>query len=344
MVPPSGPVPAKIMLVGEAPGEEEMRQLTPFVGRSGEELNRMLGDAGIMRSECFVTNLCRVRPLDNDITHFIPSKKKDIHSGHVLLNNRHVLPVIVDGYNLLMKEIAMVQPNVILAFGNAALWALTGKWGVMHWRGSTMMGGDRPVVVPVIHPAAILRQWDWRALAVQDMRRAASYRHTRVVNTPAWAFTLRPTYGQVCTIVQGLLATLEKEVIWIDFDIETPIPPSYIECVGISWSRLDALCIPFAATGFAEGYFLPEEEAQVIWLLYKLLTHKNVRVRGQNLLFDCQVVHRYWHFIPRVAQDTMLSHHILFAGMRKKLDLQASMYCSHYVQWKPEKRKEKEGG
>lgn len=332
------------MLVGEAPGEQEVLQMAPFVGRSGEELNRMLGDAGILRSECFTTNLCRIRPQDNDISHFIPLTKKAIHSGHVLLNNRHVLPVVVDGYNLLMKEIAMVQPNVILAFGNAALWALTGKWGVMHWRGSTMGGGDGPVIVPVIHPAAVLRQWDMRQLAVQDMRRAATFRHTRVIPKPKWNFILRPSYHDVVEVLQQLIDECNLGERWIDFDIETPIPPSYIECVGISWSRLDALCIPFAATGFPEGYFLPDEEAYIVWLLYKLLTHKNVRVRGQNLLFDCQVVHRYWHFIPRVAQDTMLSHHILFAGMRKKLDLQASMYCSHYVQWKPEKRKEKEGG
>ena len=54
------------MLVGEAWGEQEEYQRTPFVGASGAELNRMLHEAGIMRSECFVTNLVNARPPSND--------------------------------------------------------------------------------------------------------------------------------------------------------------------------------------------------------------------------------------------------------------------------------------
>ncbi len=51
LVPPSGPSPARLMIVGEAPGVEEELKLQPFVGASGQELDRMLRDAGIMRSE-----------------------------------------------------------------------------------------------------------------------------------------------------------------------------------------------------------------------------------------------------------------------------------------------------
>ena len=54
---PTGPCPAKIMLVGEAPGEREVAEGQPFVGFSGQELSKMLQEAGIMRSECFITNV-----------------------------------------------------------------------------------------------------------------------------------------------------------------------------------------------------------------------------------------------------------------------------------------------
>ena len=72
-----GPVPARIMIVGEAPGEEEIRRGEPFCGASGSELNKMLGEAGISRGECFVTNVSRERPPKNDINLFIAKAKKE---------------------------------------------------------------------------------------------------------------------------------------------------------------------------------------------------------------------------------------------------------------------------
>ena len=92
------------------------------------------------------------------------------------------------------------------------------------------------------------------------------------------------------------------------------------------------------------GYWNLEEEAQIVFLLYKLLTHPNCFVRGQNLLYDAQYTYRHWHFIPNVKQDTMIAHHSAFCGMRKSLDFQASLYCKWYVQWKPDKSAWKVGG
>lgn len=138
MVPPSGPIPAKILLCGEAPGEQEEREGTPFVGASGQELNRMLSEVGIMRSECFVTNLVRIRPPNNDIGAFIAMKKRDITTAHIPLRDKMVLPLVKEGFSLLISEIELVQPKVIIAFGNASTWALTGNWGVTKWRGSIL--------------------------------------------------------------------------------------------------------------------------------------------------------------------------------------------------------------
>ena len=59
---PTGPAPAKVMIVGEAPGDQEVRESAPFVGASGQELSRMLMEAGIHRSQCFVTNVIRIKP------------------------------------------------------------------------------------------------------------------------------------------------------------------------------------------------------------------------------------------------------------------------------------------
>ena len=343
IVKPDGPIPARILLVGEAPGHEEELKGVPFVGASGQELNRILHEAGIMRSECFVTNVCRVRPEGNRIENFIAMKKKDITPAHILLKDKYVLKPIIDGYEMLRHEIETVKPNVIIAFGNTALWALTGRMGIKKWRGSMLRydgglisSGLQPKVIPAYHPAAILRQWELRAITVQDIRRAAKQASSRVYeNEPKWSFALRPSFIQAIHQLDRLIGMLDKEPLWIEFDLETRA--GHIACAGFSWSLVDAICIPFMCVESKEGYWRDTwEEAAVVWRIYKLLTHPNILLRGQNLLYDSQYTYRHWHFTPRVAQDTMISHHVAFAGLPKALDFQASMYCNHYVYWKDE--------
>lgn len=144
-----GPAPAKIMLVGEAYGQEEERAQEPFVGISGQELNRMLHAAGIMRSECYTTNLVNARPKNNDFAEWIPERKTDVTFRHVQLRDRKVDPIVLQGYQRLQKEIELVQPNVIVTFGNTPTWALTGAWGVTKWRGSMLGGGASPRSSPL---------------------------------------------------------------------------------------------------------------------------------------------------------------------------------------------------
>ena len=343
-VPPVGPIPARLMIVGEAPGAEEERLGEPFVGESGKELTRMLNEAGIQRGECFITNVCRIRPPGNDISCFIARSKKEITSEHTELKGRWAKRPILEGWKLLQAEIAVVKPNVIIALGNTPLWALTGRQGITRWRGSMLVLEGGLKCIPTIHPAAILREWSLRATAILDLKRAATYRDGREYPKPPWSLLVQPTYLQVRLCLSKLLerAGLDGEVLELSFDIETA--QGHIDCIGIAWSKNDAICIPFRTRGNSAGYWSVDEEASIVFTLYKLLTHPNVQVTGQNLLYDCQYVHRFWHFIPRVGFDTMLAHHVCFPGLPKKLDFQASMYSPYYIQWKPDRGHWKEGG
>src|SRR2546425_3525473 len=118
---PTGSPTAKVMVVGEAPGADEERKGIAFCGSSGWELDKMLKEVGLNRDSCFVTNVVRYRPEDNDIAHFIPTTKKAITPAHVQLRDKWVLPVVKEGYELLMQEIALVQPQIIIALGGTAL-------------------------------------------------------------------------------------------------------------------------------------------------------------------------------------------------------------------------------
>lgn len=337
---PTGPCPAKVMIVGEAPGEREVAEGQPFVGFSGQEMSKMLQEAGIMRSECFITNVVRIRPPGNDINAFIAQRKSDISAQHIMMRDKFVLPAVRDGFELLKREIEMCQPNVIIAFGNVALWALTGAWGITSWRGSVMecdleMALDyKPKVVPTYHPASILRQWSWRQIAIHDLRRAASQSKFREVIRPDYNHVIRPDYSTVLTILHQLYQQVCERPGKLAVDIETRA--GHIACIGLAWTDRDALCIPIMCVERKDGYWPVEQEAQITYALYQLLTHKNCEVIGQNFSYDAQYIYRHWHFLPNLKRDTMLAQHTLFSNLQKGLDFLSSMYCEHHLYWKDE--------
>ncbi len=334
-----GPIPTRIMLVGEAPGENEEREGRPFVGASGQELNRMLQEAGIMRSECYVTNVCKVRPPNNQISVFVASRKKDITPAHTLMRDRWVTKEVVEGYAELLAEIEMVQPNIIVTFGNLSMWALTGNWSILKWRGSLLQTEGGVKLIPTIHPAAILREWSNRAVVLSDLRRVKRHMTSRTYdNKPAWNFKVRPTFDEVMNQLVDLRGAARHRLpggeLWLDFDIETR--NGHIDCISVSWTKLDAICIPLMGRGKPDGYWSAAEEAEIVYQLYLLLTDKGVAVRWQNGLYDAQFTHKWWHFVPRGKQDTMISQHSVFAALQKSLAFLASMYADWYVYWKDE--------
>lgn len=342
-----GPVPAKLMLVGEAFGADEERTGTPFVGVSGQELNRMLHEAGIMRTECYLTNVVNARPPRNEIAAWIYNKKLKFWKGqscpsHFLpLHEHRVDPLVIKGLERLNKEISLVQPNLIVALGNTPLWALTGLSGILRWRASMLTTREGRKLIPVAHPAAVLRQFELRTPTIADLRRCRRESAVGAYSIPDWSFIVHPPFERATAVLVDLGARLDAGTIeWIDFDLETA--RGHIDCAGVSWSRTEAICIPFMTPANKQGYWSLEEEATLIHLLYRVLTHPRVKVRGQNLLFDCQYTSKHWMFIPRVAQDTMISQHTCYCAMKKSLDFQASLYCDYYVQWKRDKSAWKE--
>src|SRR4051812_43991317 len=98
------------MIVGEAPGATEDQSGVPFSGPSGQLLFEMLAEAGVKRSEVYVTNVVKYKPPFNDL-------RRLTDTGHS----------IDEGLPQLWDEIYAIKPNCILALGNLALHALTGK-------------------------------------------------------------------------------------------------------------------------------------------------------------------------------------------------------------------------
>ena len=138
---------AKVMLVGEIPGDEEDRQGEPFVGPAGRLLDEALEEAGIRRDEAYVTNA---------VKHFRwePRGKRRLHKKP---GARHVEAC----KPWLAAEILVIEPEVIVCLGATAAQSLLGRdFRVSKQRGSFQRNGNGTPILATYHPSAILRAPD----------------------------------------------------------------------------------------------------------------------------------------------------------------------------------------
>lgn len=134
-VPGSGDPRARIMIVGEAPGQKEDQEGLPFVGAAGQLLHKLLASIGIAREEVYITNIIKCRPP----------------------GNRDPLPEEVTACSpYLDRQVDLIRPAVILLLGRHAVQRLLpGSDGISRIHGTMVERGDR-VYVPLYHPAAAL--------------------------------------------------------------------------------------------------------------------------------------------------------------------------------------------
>lgn len=149
---------AKLMLVGEQPGDREDREGRPFVGPAGRVLDRALADAGIDRGEAYVTNV---------VKHFKwrPAGKRRLHQRPNAEEIRACRP-------WLDAELEVVKPQAVVALGATAAKALLGSsFRVSRQRGEFVESDLAPLVTATVHPSAILRidDSDERRLAELDL-------------------------------------------------------------------------------------------------------------------------------------------------------------------------------
>lgn len=150
----SGPRESGLMVVGEAPGENEDRQGLPFVGRAGELLTKMLKAIEIDRDDVYITNVIKCRPPQN----------------------RAPFPDEISAcVRYLDWQIRRVKPEVILAMGNYAVKTLTGtKQGITKIHGQVFEYLNIPVIT-TFHPAALLRNEEYKRPAWEDLKKLKRY-------------------------------------------------------------------------------------------------------------------------------------------------------------------------
>lgn len=149
-VPGEGPATARVMLIGEGPGEQEDRSGRPFVGAAGQLLGRLLSLAGLERSEVFIANLVKCRPP----------------------RNRDPLPEESAACRpYLDAQIALLNPRVICLLGRPATQALLTPGASITRLHGQAQERDGMLYVPLYHPAAALHRSDLLPVLEADMRR-----------------------------------------------------------------------------------------------------------------------------------------------------------------------------
>jgi DNA polymerase len=157
---------AKVMLLGEQPGNDEDLAGHPFVGPAGRLLDKALDDAGIERALTYVTNV---------VKHFKwePRGKRRIHAKPNAAEITACLP-------WLQSEIRLVHPHVLVCLGATAAQAILGRqFRVTQHRGEVVESALAPRVVATVHPSSILRAPDDETRRteiqrfVEDLRLAA---------------------------------------------------------------------------------------------------------------------------------------------------------------------------
>ncbi len=154
-----------VMLIGEAPGEQESRQGRPFVGKAGQNLNGFLDVLELKREDIYITNVVKIRPTkvsEKGRTSNRPPNKEEL--------------ALFTPY--LMEEILRVQPQMIVTLGNVALKALCGSKAVigeMHGAAAKAhvthekQEADFPLF-PLYHPASIIYNRSLQAVYDDDLR------------------------------------------------------------------------------------------------------------------------------------------------------------------------------
>ena len=158
----SGPVPCDLMLIGEAPGEQEDLQGEPFVGRAGKILDDLLQSISLKRADVYICNILKCRPPRNR-----NPLKSEIEACTVFLD----------------KQIENLQPKIICPLGNFATAYILQKYGLSVEKIGNVHGKTIPitnsvnkmVIIPLYHPAAAIYNPNLKKILEQDFTQIKKY-------------------------------------------------------------------------------------------------------------------------------------------------------------------------
>jgi len=306
------------MFVAEAPGEEENKSGRPFIGRAGGTFNQLLSQANIIRQECMVANVAREKPPGNKIEFYYEDSKCLIYK-----------PMMKAFVEYLRKEIVKYRPNLVVALGRHATYALTGLTSIQAARGyiceSTLVPGQK--VLPTYHPQKVGYEWKYHWQVIMDLRKALV--NSKTPDMPSNDRVLQAGVSKH-TFIEYLKWLYNEHKGPISVDVETASPGSHIDIMGIADSPKHAMSFEFLQQ--RKPRYSLDAELEIWWLLGEVLTIKPLIM--QNASYDAAVL---WHnngiHCKNIAFDTMVATHVCWPEVPRNLGFQASI-CLNVPMWK----------
>lgn len=324
---------AKLLVVGEAPSDEDNRSGKPFSGAAGREFDNLCKDSGINRNELWLTNVFKHSIPPNVGAKRIPAS---IRAEQVGIN-------VSESLEELQNEINSIKPNCILGLGSTALWALTGikpktkkketddrpsyipTGGIQDYRGSILLGMGRKSVF-TYHPkdltnysgqgAEFKGYWNRQIMAF-DFRRAREESLNPELNLPQ----------RILEICKGSWELTQfrnryKDLSRLSVDIEAhgSMLPA---CIGLAFIKNHGMCVPLWNTDGIS--MIPDSDMVNIWIILAEMLYEK-EIIGQNFNYDRDKIRRLGFIIKKLISDTMLKAFAINPELPKGLAFNTSIY------------------
>ena len=339
----------KMVIISEAWDEASARLRYPLVGASGVELARMLHQAGfpcenlphnfasayrMMRYwDEFphqIFNVFNERPANGEIENLYATPRdktpinRDYGARRFANVNHFVRAEYAHHIESLHISLRSLKPNLILALGNTALWALGLEPAISKMRGNIVQS-EFGKVLPTYHPASIMRKWNNRTVMLFDLLKAKRERESASINTLDREIWTEPT-------IEDLYAWWDQygsQSDLIAVDIET-LRNQQISEIGFAANPQHALHIPFVYKdrgGFTSWWPDTKTEAAA-WDFVKMVCESDKPKIGQNVVqYDTYwLLHDLGIQVRNITHDTMTLAHSWQPELEKSLGFLGSIF------------------
>lgn len=318
-----------IAIVGGYWGNEEEKERTAFVGTSGYHLTKMLNEAGINRADCLLTNVFNLRPKGNKLESLCGPKGLALPGYPAIMTGKYLHRSFEPELTRLGDELLEADPNLIIALGNEAMWALLGKTTISKFRGTTELSTHTVQgfkVLSTFNPAAVLRDWSIRPVVVSDLHKAAREAEYPEIRRPKCEIWIEPTLEDLDEYYE----TRIRGCHCLSVDIETA--GNQITCIGFAPGSDSAIVIPFFdSRRKGRSYWASDELEYRAWsFVRRVLVSPSPSKLFQNGLYDIAFLWRAMGIrVINAEHDTMLLHHALQPESKKGLGFLGSLYTDH---------------
>lgn len=298
----------------------------PLAGSRFFILRSMLSAAGISLDDCEIANVFNVNT--TDIIRLCGPKTQAIKGYPAVMSGKYIDAQYEPHLEALAKTIARHDPNLIIALGPAALWALTGLSGQKKYRGTPIAARSGHKVLATWSPEQVMRQWPLRPIVIADLEKAKHESTSREITRPSRRIWIEPSIADIEQFYKSHILPATS----LSCDIETA--GGTITEIGYAPSAELALVIPFLSRRHTDGnYWRTFAEEKRAWDIVRLI-NTTKPLFGQNFQYDMQYL---WKTVgipaPLFCDDTMLLHHTLQPEMQKGLGFLGSIYTSESA-WK----------